>query len=103
MGRPICYGLGPQIRSGRNAFTRDDLNYNGEALLARDHLLRTAADAAELGAWCGFGGALLCLVLIRRRERDYPNRCATSEPDPIGCIDARARNPRDRHLIETPV
>ena len=37
--------------------TRDDLKFNGEALLARDRLLATAADAAELGAWCGLGGA----------------------------------------------
>ena len=62
--------------------TRDDLIYTGEALLARDWLLRTAASAAELGAWCGFGGALLCLALIRRPERDYPVRRAACDPAP---------------------
>ena len=71
--------------------TRDDLKYNGEALLARDHLPRTTADAAELGTWCGFGGTLLWLALIRRRERDYPIRRATLEPDPVRRIEARER------------
>ena len=52
--------------------TRDDLRFNGEALLARDWLLATAAGAAELGALCGLGGALLCLALVRRPERDRP-------------------------------
>ena len=40
-----------------------DFRYNGDALLARGHLMRTAKGALELGAWCGFGGALLCLAL----------------------------------------
>ena len=46
--------------------TRDGLTSNGDALVARGYLLRTARKAAELGACCGFGGALLCLALIRR-------------------------------------
>ncbi len=49
---------------------REDLKFNGEALPARDHLLRMVATAAEIGAWCGFGGTLLCLVLTRRPEHD---------------------------------
>ena len=44
--------------------TNGDLKYNSEALLAPNHLHRTATNAAELGAWCGFGSTLLCLVLI---------------------------------------
>ena len=71
--------------------TRDDLKFNGEALLARDRLLATAVDAAELGAWCGLGGALLCLVLIGRLERDYPIRRTTFEPDPAQRPEARER------------
>ena len=56
--------------------TRDGLMYKGEALLARDHLLRTAAKAAEFGAWCGFGGALLCLAIFRRPEDERQRRRA---------------------------
>lgn len=51
--------------------TRGGLGNNGDAWVARDRLLRTARESAELGAWCGFGGALLCLALIRR-PRDEP-------------------------------
>ena len=43
---------------------RGELIFSGEALLARDHLLRTAKRSAELGAWCGLGAALMCLVLL---------------------------------------
>ena len=71
--------------------SRDDLKYNGDALLARRWLVRTATNAAELGAWCGFGGALLCLVLFRRPERDHPIRRATWETDPVGRTEARER------------
>ena len=63
--------------------SRDDLKFNGEALLARDHLLRTAVNAAELGAWCGFAGALLCLVLIQRLERGRPIRRAAFDAEPM--------------------
>ena len=71
--------------------TRDDLKYNGEALLARDHLLRTAADGAELGAWCGFGGALLCLALIRRPKIKHPVRRPEFEAEAILQAQARER------------
>lgn len=43
---------------------RGDLTYSGEVLLARDRLLRTAKQAAEIGVWCGLGGVLLCLILL---------------------------------------
>ncbi len=71
--------------------TRDDLKFNGEALLARDRLLRTATLAAELGAWCSFGGALLCLALIRRPEGGRGIRRAAFDPNPVQRPEARER------------
>lgn len=52
--------------------TRQGLRFNGNALVARGHVLRTARNATELGAWCGFGGALLCLALFRRENKRWP-------------------------------
>ena len=49
--------------------THRELAFNGNALVARGHVLRTAREAAELGTWCGLGGALLCLALFRRPDR----------------------------------
>ncbi len=43
---------------------RGELIFSGDALLARDHLLRTAKRSAELGAWCGLGAAVMCLILL---------------------------------------
>lgn len=71
--------------------TRDGLMYNGDALLARDHLLRTAAKAAGLGAWCGLGGALLCLALFRRPEDEGGFRPAATGPEHPRRPEARAR------------
>ena len=71
--------------------TRDGLMYNGEALLARDHLLRTAGKAAGLGAWCGLGGALLCLALFRRPEDEGGFRPAATRPEHSQRPEARAR------------
>lgn len=65
---PVAY----RTRKGEEVtLARGDLTFSGEALLARDYLLRTAKRSAELGAWCGLGGALLCLVLLglQRVER----------------------------------
>ena len=71
--------------------TRDGLMYNGDALLARNHLLRTAGKAAKFGAWCGFGGALLCLALFRRPEDKRQHRRAVSGPKHLQRPEARAR------------
>ncbi len=66
--------------------TRGDLVDNGDALLARDHLRRTAAGALELGAFCGFVSALLCVALMRlsqnaeRVRHGPPARPAHLEP-----------------------
>lgn len=56
------------------SLTHAELRNNADALFARRHVLRTARKAAELGACCGFGGALLCLVLFRRQDRRWPQR-----------------------------
>jgi len=82
--------------------TRGDLTYNGNALLARWRVQRTARKAAELGACCGIGGALLWLGLLgrqNRRQRPIPAprtlvRPAVSqargaaEPEPVGARDS---------------
>ena len=59
---------------------RGELLFNGEALLARDRLLHTAKGAAGLGAWCGFGGALLCLALVWCYEAERGDRRTPQEP-----------------------
>lgn len=59
--------------------TREELRNNADAQFARRHVLRTARKAAELGACCGFGGALLCLALFRRQDRGRPQH-AVREP-----------------------
>ena len=71
--------------------TRDGLMYNGEALLARDHLLRTAGKAARFGAWFGLGGALLFLALFRRPKDERHYRRAASGPERLSDPEARAR------------
>ena len=76
---------GRRLNTGREkgaevTLARGDLVFSGEALLARDHLLRTAKQAAELGAWCGLGGALICLVLVRRQEDERSERRTPREP-----------------------
>ena len=74
---PVAY----RTRDGKEVtLARGDLAFSGETLLARDHLLRTAKRAAELGAWCGFGGALVCLVLVRRQKDERGERRTSHEP-----------------------
>ena len=70
---------------------RGDMMYSGEALAARYHLVRTTTRAMELGAWCGFGGALLCLALIRRPKDERRNRRTSFEPDHAERPEARER------------
>ena len=70
-----------RTREGKElTITRGDLWFSGEALLARGHLLRTAKRAAWIGAWCGLGAALMCLVLIRWLENELGERRASREP-----------------------
>ncbi|MCZ0955123.1 MAG: hypothetical protein OXQ89_05545 [Rhodospirillaceae bacterium] len=61
------------------SLTRAELRVNGDARIARRHVLRTARQSAELGACCGLGGAVLCLaVFCRRGGRQTP----LSAPEP---------------------
>ncbi len=59
---------------------RGDLIFSGEALVARDYLLRTAKRAIWLGAWCGLGGALMCLVLLGLQRAAHEGRPESSAP-----------------------
>lgn len=81
--------------------TREELRNNADAQFARRHVLRTARKSAELGACCGFGGALLCLALFRRQDRRWPQRAVrervSGQPVPRQpASSAPARKPRVR-------
>ena len=90
-----------QYRNWRDevlSLTRDELRNNADALFARRHVLRTARKAAELGACCGFGGALLCLALFRRQDR-RPTRHTAPEPATAAAVPVReppVRSPDSR-------
>ena len=74
---PVRY----RTREGEElTLTRGDLWFSGEALSARVHLFRTAKRAAWLGAWCGLGATLICLVLIRPLENERGERRTLHEP-----------------------
>ena len=62
------------------SLTRAELTYNGNALLARWRVLRTAINGAELGACCGLGGALLWFWLIVLRNRGQARLPARESP-----------------------
>lgn len=64
------------------SLTRHALTFNGNALVGRWNVLYTARQAAELGAWCGFGGALLCLALFRRQNQRW-RQLPAREPTPV--------------------
>jgi len=51
------------------SLTRAELRVNGDARVARRHVLCTARKGAELGACCGLGGALLCFAVFGPRVR----------------------------------
>ena len=71
------------------SLTRADMLANGDARVARAHLLRTARKSAVLGACCGIGRALLCIGLFGRQERRQIPRPA-SEP-PVRAAEGQAR------------
>jgi len=83
---------------------RGKLLFKGEALLARDRLLHTAKRSAELGAWCGFGAALMCLALLwcheaergERRTSREPRRTRPGSGSPTPAATAPVRAPADR-------
>ena len=94
-----------RTRDGKEVtLPRGELAFKGEALLARDHLFRTAKRAAGLGAWCGVGAALMCLVLLRLQEDELAERRTPHEPrrkspgsgSPTPAAKAPVRAPADR-------
>lgn len=74
---PVTYrtGKGEEV-----ALARGDLIFSGEALVARNHLVRTAKRSAELGVWCGLGGALMCLVLLGLQRVERGGQPESSAP-----------------------
>ena len=74
---PVTYrtGKGEEV-----TLARGDLIFSGEALVARNHLVRTAKRSAEIGAWCGLGGALMCLVLLGLQRVERGGRPESSMP-----------------------
>lgn len=98
---PVTY----RTRKGEEVtLARGDLAFSGEALLARDHLLRTAKRSAELGAWCGLAAALMCLVLLALQgaerggwpEPPAPRRERPGFMAPAQAAKAPVRTPADR-------
>ena len=91
-----------RTRKGKEVtLPRGELLFNGEALLARDRLLHTAKRAAGLGAWCGIGGALICLALVwcyeaergERRTPQEPRRTRPGSDSPTPAVTAPVRAP----------
>lgn len=97
---PVMY----RTRKGEETtIARGDLAFSGEALLARDYLLRTAKRSAELGAWCGLGGALLCLILLGLQRVERGGRPESPAPRerpgfmaPAQAAKAPVRTPAER-------
>ena len=98
---PVTY----RTRKGEEVtIARGDLAFNGEALLARDYLLRTAKRSAELGAWCGLGGALICLILLGLQRDERGDRPESPAPPrerpgfvaPTQAAKAPVRTPAER-------
>ena len=71
--------------------SRYELTVKLKARWAREDILAAAWDGAMLGALSGLGGALLCLVLIRRPREEHGVRRADYEPAPARRVDARER------------
>jgi len=77
--------------------SRSALTYRFRVRWAREDILDAAWDGATLGALCGFGGALLCLVLIRRSLDDLRTRRPAYGP-----AAAPGRAPTDRSPVSEP-
>ncbi|MDD9992025.1 MAG: hypothetical protein OXP75_09490 [Rhodospirillales bacterium] len=64
-GTPVAYR---NADGAVETVSRSALTHRFEARWARLDMLEAAWEGATLGALCGLGGALLCLVLVRRPE-----------------------------------
>ena len=71
--------------------TRSGLTDSYRVRWVREDILKSAWDGATLGALSGFGGALLCLVLVWRSMDDRRGRGSTNEPAPERRREARER------------
>ncbi len=71
--------------------SRFDLTHTFEARWARKDILEAAWNGATLGALSGFGGALLCLVLIQQSPNDLRARRLAYDPAPLQRPEARDR------------
>ena len=71
--------------------SRSGLTHRFEARWARLDILESAWEGATLGALCGLGGALLCLVLVWRPEEERRVRRPAYEPAPVERPEARER------------
>ena len=95
-----------RTRDGKETtLARGDLIFSGEALVARDYLLRTAKRAIWLGAWCGLGGAVMCLVLLglqRAAHEGRPESPAPRRERPGFMAPAQAAATPDRASVHRP-
>ena len=76
------------------SLTRAELRVNGDARVARRHVLRTARKGAELGACCGLGGALLCFTVFGPRARIQ--RPAPAPVSPVRPVEDQAQSSTER-------
>ena len=73
--------------------TRSGLSDSYRVRWAREDILKAAREGATLGAFSGFGGALLCLVLVWRSMNDRRGRHPANGPAPEPRREARERLP----------
>lgn len=85
---------------GVETVTRSGLTDSYRVRWAREDILKSAWEGATLGAVSGFGGALLCFVLVWRSMDDRRGRRTASEPASERRSEARERL---RSLQERPM
>ena len=78
--------------------SRSLLTHTFEARWARKGILEAAWNGATLGALSGFGGALLCFVLVWRSMEGRRGRLTSDEPAPDQQHEARERFVPPQHM-----